>query len=110
VHDSRELAFQVLSWIIHACRGLSIIELQHALAIEEGTLELDLENITEVENLLSVRAGIVTVCKESGIIRLGHSTAQEYLGRAGKRWFVRAYDEISQACLTQIYQFQYLSR
>ena len=68
--DDRDLAENVLSWISYAVRPLSITELQHALAIEKGHTEIDLEALPDEEILISVCAGMVTLDKESNIVRL----------------------------------------
>jgi hypothetical protein len=70
VTDQEELAKQVLSWITCAKRPLTTTELQHALAVEFGEPELDEENLPQIEDMVSVCAGLVTVDEESGIIRL----------------------------------------
>ena len=57
------------------------MELQHALAVETGTSELDEENLLEIGDLISVCAGLVIADEESNIIRLVHYTTQEYLER-----------------------------
>jgi hypothetical protein len=76
---SWQLAQNVLSWITCAKRPLSALELQHALAVEVDELEVDEENLTQIEDMVSVCARLVTVDKESNIIRLIHYTTQEYL-------------------------------
>jgi hypothetical protein len=76
-----ELAKQVLSWITCAKRHLTALELQHALAVEVGNSELDEENLPEIEDMISVCAGLVTIDNESNVIRLIHYTAQEYFER-----------------------------
>jgi hypothetical protein len=79
--DAKVLAKQVLSWITCAKRTLTTFELQHALAVETGEPELDRENLPEIEDMVSVCAGLVTVDKESRVIRLIHYTTQEYFER-----------------------------
>jgi hypothetical protein len=81
VADSQELAKQVLSWITCAKRPLTTSELRHALAVEKGESELDEENLPEIEDMVSVCAGLVTVDEKSEIIRLVHYTTQEYFER-----------------------------
>jgi ankyrin repeat protein len=102
VTDSEELAKQVLSWIICSKRPLFISELQHALAVEIGTTELNRENIPHVQDIVSVCAGLVTVDEESGIIRLIHYTAQEYFERIQKDLFPEAESDITKTCVTYI--------
>ena len=102
VKDQEELATQVLSWIICAKRPLSTSELQHALAVEVGEPEFDKENLSQIEDVISVCAGLVTVDEESGIIRLVHYTTQEYFERTQKHWFPDAESDITTTCITYL--------
>ncbi|KAI0593638.1 hypothetical protein F4775DRAFT_586693 [Biscogniauxia sp. FL1348] len=102
VTDQAELAKQVLSWIICAQRPLAILELQHALAVEAGASELDEENLPQVEDMISVCAGLVTVDEENGIIRLVHYTTQEYFERTKTVWFPNSEMEITKICVTYL--------
>ena len=69
--DDKELAERVLSWIVYAFRPLSVMELQHALAVLPGTTCLDLEAIIDEDILTSVCAGLVVVAHgERSVIRL----------------------------------------
>ena len=77
----RELVKKVLSWVTCAKRPLTTLELQHALAVEIGTSELDEENLPEIEDMVSLCAGLVTVDRESNVIRLVHYTTQQYFER-----------------------------
>jgi len=97
-----ELAKQVLSWTTYAKRPLAIIELQHALGVEVGESGLDEENLPEIEDMVSVCAGLVTIDEESGIIRLVHYTTQEYFKQTQKRWFPNAEDSITTICVTYL--------
>ena len=72
----RDPAKLALSWIVYAARQLSVLELQHALAIEEDSCELDEDNLPEMNEVLSACAGLVTVDEDSGIVRLVHYTTQ----------------------------------
>lgn len=96
-----ELARHVLSWITCAKRPLSTAELQHALAVEAGKPELDTDNLPQIEDMVSVCAGLVTVDEESGIIRLVHYTAQEYF-EGTREWFPDAESEITTICVTYL--------
>jgi hypothetical protein len=68
VQDQEDLAKQVLLWITCADRPLATTELQHALGVEVGESGLDEENLPEIEDMVSVCAGLVTIDEESGII------------------------------------------
>ncbi|KFY30094.1 hypothetical protein V493_02139 [Pseudogymnoascus sp. VKM F-4281 (FW-2241)] len=98
----KQLAEQVLSWITCAKRPLTTSELEHALAIELGELQFDKENLSPIEDMVSVCAGLVTVDEESAIIRLVHYTTQEYFERTQKRWFPQAETDIATICVTYL--------
>ena len=100
--DSRELAEHVLSWIVHAKRQLYITELQHALAVEVGEPELDEENLPQIDDMVSVCAGLVTVDKESKTIRLVHYTTQEYFERTWTSWIPNVQTDITKTCVSYL--------
>ncbi|KFY69225.1 hypothetical protein V496_00421 [Pseudogymnoascus sp. VKM F-4515 (FW-2607)] len=97
-----KLAKQVLSWITCASRPLTTVELAHALGVELGELEFDKENLSPIEDIVSVCAGLVTVDEESAVIRLVHYTTQEYFERTQKRWFPDAEANIATICVTYL--------
>jgi GPI inositol-deacylase-like protein len=100
--EHRDLARQVLSWISCAKRRLTSSELQHAIAIEVNNDELDRENITDIELLVSVCTGLVIIDEESNIVRLVHYTTQEYFERTWERWFPNAHTDITEKCATYL--------
>ncbi|KLJ13681.1 hypothetical protein EMPG_11394 [Blastomyces silverae] len=102
VPGSRELAIEALSWIILARRPLSVTELLHALAVEIGESTLDEENISDVDHLVSVCVGLVTVDNESRIVRLVHYTAQEYFQKSKDVWFPHGHDILTRKCVTYL--------
>jgi ankyrin repeat protein len=101
----QKLAKQVLAWITCAKRPLTMLELQQALAMEEDKSELDKDNLPDIEDMVSVCAGLVTVDKESGIIRLVHYTTQEYFERMQKDWFPNVEADITIICITYIFYY-----
>ncbi|KAL8764520.1 MAG: hypothetical protein Q9194_007012 [Teloschistes cf. exilis] len=74
-----QLAKNVLHWIVYAARQMTVSELQEALAVEEGTSELDEEDKPDLDDMISVCVGLVTVDEDSNVIRLVHHTTQEFL-------------------------------
>ncbi|KAH6718700.1 hypothetical protein BKA61DRAFT_652397 [Leptodontidium sp. MPI-SDFR-AT-0119] len=102
IKDQEDLAKQVLSWIICAKRPLRTTELQHALGVEVSESRLDEDNLPEIEDVVSVCAGLVTIDEESGIIRLVHYTAQEYFERTQRQWFLNAETDITIICVTYL--------
>ena len=98
----RELANRVLAWITCAKRPLTTFELRHALGVEPGEPHLDDDNLPEIEDMVSVCAGLVTVDVESDTIRLVHYTAQEFLERTQSRWFPDAESDMASVCATYL--------
>ena len=85
VKEKEGLAKQVLSWITCAKRPLTTTELQHALRVEVGGSKLDEENFSQIKDIVSIYASLVTINEESRIIRLVHYTTQEYFKRTQKQ-------------------------
>ncbi|KAF3207634.1 hypothetical protein TWF106_011653 [Orbilia oligospora] len=100
--DSRNLATHVLSWITCARRALTTLELQHAMATEVNERQFDEDNIPEVNKMVSLCAGLITIDEESNIIRLVHYTTQEYFERTWVEWFPNAQTDITERCITYL--------
>lgn len=84
--ESAKRAIQILSWLTYALRPLSLVAMQHALAVEtddddddEDLEEFDEDAVPDEDTLASVCAGLVTVERENQTIQLAHYTTQEYL-------------------------------
>ena len=67
--------------------------------MEIGKPELDRDNLPQVQDMVSMCAGLVIVDEKGGIIRLVHYTTQEYFQRRTKRWFPEAETEITETCV-----------
>ncbi|KAK0721680.1 hypothetical protein B0T26DRAFT_739157 [Lasiosphaeria miniovina] len=65
--ESRDLALNILSFVVHAKRILSSTELRHAVAFIPG---LDI--------ISSICGGLITIASQSDIVRLVHYTTKEY--------------------------------
>ena len=67
---------KVVSWVTYTKRPLHVKELAHGLAVEydddEGTHDLDTENLLSHKSLVDVCAGLVVIDAGSHIIRLVH--------------------------------------
>lgn len=68
--DDRELAYEIFMWLTHTVQPLSVKQLQHALACNEDTEEMDEDALTDPDILTSVCAGLVVIDIESQVIRL----------------------------------------
>ncbi|UKZ67484.1 uncharacterized protein TrAtP1_008645 [Trichoderma atroviride] len=97
-----QLARKVISWLIHAKRVLSMTELQHAVAVKTGNLELDEEFIPDRETMASIYAGLVTHDTERDVLRLAHYTIQDYFEKEGKFWISDAETDITTVCVTYL--------
>ena len=100
--DHAILARKVLYWVFYAFRPLTMLELQHALAVETGDTNLDEDNIPEEEMLLSVCNGLVTYEKEGDFLALVHYTFQQYLEHKAESLFPEAQVDIVRTCLTYL--------
>ncbi|KAJ5638592.1 hypothetical protein N7528_000982 [Penicillium herquei] len=97
--DQSRAAKEVLAWIICATRPLTPIELQHALAIESDESYLDEDNIPDINDLVSICAGLVTIDEQSTVIRLAHYTTQEYFEDNLDRLFPGAHSLLGASCI-----------
>ena len=89
-------------WIVYRARPLTIQELQHALAVQTGTSDFDNDALVDEEVLISVCLGIVAVEPESGLVRLIHYTAKEYLFKHPIQEPLDAGTEMAKTCLTYL--------
>jgi ankyrin repeat protein len=99
---NRMLAKNALSWISYAQRPLTTGELCHALAVQPGDTELDPDDIPDIDDIISVCAGLVTIDKESQIVRLVHYTTQIYLVKIREEWHHDAQYHIASTCLSYL--------
>lgn len=102
IEDCRDLAYQVLSWLSYANRPLTVDEVRHALAVEITESALDPKNLPDEDILVSVCAGLATIDQPSGIMRLIHYTAQEFMERCRMERFPDAQTHIATTCLTYL--------
>ena len=98
----RELAHNVVSWLVNAKRPLTTTELQHALAIELGEHALDEDNLPDVEEMVSCCLGLVTVDEESNVVRMVHYTTQDYFESLPKDLIASAPANIASKCITYL--------
>ncbi|KAI8935778.1 hypothetical protein NX059_007298 [Plenodomus lindquistii] len=95
-------AKRVLSWISYAQRPMTVQELCHALAVEQGDERLNSDNVSDVGDIVSVCAGLVTVNEENQVIHLVHYTTQKFLERIREQWNPNAQYDIATTCITYL--------
>ncbi|KAL2673672.1 hypothetical protein Neosp_012115 [[Neocosmospora] mangrovei] len=102
VQNRRDLAIEALSWVVCARRHLKTNELQHALAVIAGSTHFDESNIPDMDDVISVCAGLVAVDPGRDIVRLVHYTAQEYLDREREKRLPNAQSHLTTTCLSYL--------
>ncbi|KAJ4312000.1 hypothetical protein N0V84_010155 [Fusarium piperis] len=100
--DQAALAKDVLQWIVCAKSSLTVSGIRHALAVEPGREDLDLDNLPDADDMVTACGGLVAVDQESGIISLTHYTAQQYFERTRDTWFPTAENHMAEVCLTYL--------
>ena len=78
--DKGKLRVKVLMPISQSEQLLRAEELRHALTIEKGSMQVDLQDIPVIETLLSCCLGLATMDEEGSRVQLIHLMLQEYLG------------------------------
>jgi len=95
------LGFKALMWVLHSERPLRAQELCHALGVEIGSADLELENIPALRIVLASCLGLITVEVPSSTVRLVHFTLQEYLSD-DPTLFHSPHSAIAEVCLTYL--------
>ena len=97
--DKSRLGMAALMWISHAERPLSADGLCHALVVELGSTDFNVDNAPTIATLVTCCEGLITVDKEGSTVRLIHFTLQEYLS-IRQDIFGRPHSTIAETCLT----------
>lgn len=81
---------------------LTLLEVQHALAVNIRDSEFDEESLREIDDIVSVCTGLVTLNEESAISRLVHYTMHEYFERIQQQWSPNTATDITRICITYL--------
>jgi ankyrin repeat protein len=95
----RDLAFRTLMWLSHVQRPLTVLELQHALAVRLDEHELDRDNFPPERILIDCCCGLVEMDAESSTLRLVHYSLEEYLRGSDHDLFTKADTVIAETCI-----------
>jgi hypothetical protein len=98
----RSLAKKVLSWVVYAKRPLEEAEVQTAQAVKTEYHQLDEESLRDIDDIISVCAGIVEIDETSRVVRLVRYTTQEYFDKTGGKWLRNAEHGIMLTCGTYL--------
>ena len=99
---SQSIAQTIFGWVLLSTRALSIPEIQHALAVEVDESEFDETNVIEVDELVSICVGLVTIDAQSNSLKFVHHTTKEYFERKLTQWFPDIYRVLTTTCLTYL--------
>ena len=100
--DHSELARRILGWLTHAHRPMKVEELRHALAVKQGDKAINTQNLDMEDLFVPCCQGLVSIEKETQIIRLVHHTAQQYLDGNRLNIFPEMQAQILGTCLTYL--------
>ena len=100
--DHRSIAFKTLAWVSYAFRPLSVGELQHALAIEPGSAQLDEEDILDGNSITALCAGLVIIDQGTNIVTLVHYTTKNYFENIRENRFPGFHATITMSCATYL--------
>jgi len=95
------LGMKVLMWVLYSVRPLRAEELCHALGVEIGSADPNLNNLPALRTLLASCLGLVTVEVSSSTVRLVHFTLQEHL-LSDPTLFRSPHTDIAEVCLTYL--------
>lgn len=101
-HENARRAKEVLLWIVCATRPLNPLELQQGIAVNVGESKLSTNNLTNIDDLVSLCAGLVVVDEQTDVIRLAHYTTQKYLENERARYFPGAHSQIAHKCVAYL--------
>ena len=99
--ERSRLGMMTLMWICHSERPLKADELCHALAVEIGSTNFDVDNVPSIRTVLSCCQGLVVVDKGGSVVRLVHFTLREYLSRRPDL-FQKSHSLVAETCLTYL--------
>jgi hypothetical protein len=95
-----ELALNILMWLSTAKRPLTIMELQHAIAIRPNAMHLD--ELTDASFFTETCLGLTTFDNKTSIIRLLHLSVNEYLQERRDAIFPHADGKLAELCLSYL--------
>ena len=99
--DSQELAQKILSWLYYAMRPLRIAELREAIAVVEGDLALDEDDLLPPDDIVEVCRSLVSYDPSSGVVGFSHEKVQDFLRERYSHWLLPESD-IAKTCIAYL--------
>ena len=96
-----KLGMEALMWISRSQRPLKVEELCHALAVEVGATDLNVQNVPSTRALLSCTLGLVTIDEQASTVRFTNSILQRYIA-AHPNLFTTPHSIMAEMCLAYL--------
>ncbi|KAF4953278.1 hypothetical protein FGADI_6144 [Fusarium gaditjirri] len=96
----RDLALKSLNFISYVKEPLRMVELQHALATEEGMVDVDPEDLQPSKAIISSCLGLLVVSGPEKIVEFVHSTARNFLQSRPEGMDKRPHLTIVRSCIS----------
>ena len=100
--NTDRLGMAALMWITYAQRPLRVDELCHALAVELGSGDFDVDNVPSISTVLGCCQGLIAVDEEELTVRLINLALYEYLFSNPGTLTHEPHSEIAKICLTYL--------
>ena len=97
----KDVTMYFLQWVAYAEQPLQIREIEHAIAVVDGSHEIDNDNVILADILTSFCAGLV-VFDETSRVRLVHYSAENYFKSHRAKWFPKGHTKLAKVCLTYL--------
>ena len=92
----------LMLWLVYAERLMTIAEIEHAITVMPGMVEINKDDIPSAAVLTSMCAGLVFI-DEADNVRLAHETVGKYLKSNQKDLFPAGESTIASSCLTYLH-------
>src|SRR5436190_13409307 len=101
-HNRSSLAIRILTWLSYAVRPLTVVELQHAVAIDINVPSPNPERVPPARFIEDVCMDLVTIDKERNIVLLTHASLKHYLNQLRESLFPGGKRDIAYSCLAYL--------
>ncbi|KAL4786881.1 ankyrin repeat-containing domain protein [Aspergillus varians] len=99
--STRAMVLEFLRWVVFAEQPLHEKAIEHALAVSEGDVDIDDDDIIRARTLASKCAGLVQF-DESDCLRLVHYSAEGFFEQNRDHWFPQGNIQVTSSCLTYL--------
>ncbi|PTB59237.1 hypothetical protein M431DRAFT_298062 [Trichoderma harzianum CBS 226.95] len=99
---TKRLAWRLISWLTCSMRPMTVLELQHALAVEAGDNSLLKNNIPKIEDMVSACGGYLTITTDMNTLQFTNEALGKWLEKTWYARFPNAHDYITDICVTYL--------